>query len=212
MAPLSSEGAILSGFSWSEIAGQVSTSERSAGIEPRRFRVVAAFRPAARRFLVAARLPPCCTTLPSGCCLRASRSTLASSRRLPICRFALTSHRRFLRCRCCHGVGVYRHVEGSSNRNDSHRRTQRSACLLELCQVTPRPTQRTVRSERLSGDMMRSASVRSADDPDDGVVVPHVHPRDSQRVHDTWTRGDGRVEIHVLPHQYQRLAPAVATA
>ncbi len=24
------------------------------------------------------------------------------------------------------------------------------------------------------------------------------------RLHDAWTRGDGRVEIHVLPHQYQR--------
>lgn len=34
----------------------------------------------------------------------------------------------------------------------------------------------------------------------------------SPRLHDTWTRGDGRLEIHVLPHQYHHLAPAVATA
>jgi hypothetical protein len=34
----------------------------------------------------------------------------------------------------------------------------------------------------------------------------------SPRLHDAWTRGDGRLEIHVLPHQYQHLAPAVATA
>jgi len=39
-----------------------------------------------------------------------------------------------------------------------------------------------------------------------------VHELLSPRLHDAWTRGDGRVEIHVLPHQYQRLAPAVATA
>jgi hypothetical protein len=39
-----------------------------------------------------------------------------------------------------------------------------------------------------------------------------IHELLSPRLHDTWTRGDGRVEFHVLPHQYQRLASAVATA
>jgi hypothetical protein len=39
-----------------------------------------------------------------------------------------------------------------------------------------------------------------------------IHALLSPRFHEAWTRGDGRVEIHVLPHQYQRLAPAVATA
>ncbi|MPY86719.1 MAG: hypothetical protein GEU99_02215 [Luteitalea sp.] len=34
----------------------------------------------------------------------------------------------------------------------------------------------------------------------------------SPRLHDTWTRGDARLEIHVLPHQYHHLAPAVGTA
>lgn len=34
----------------------------------------------------------------------------------------------------------------------------------------------------------------------------------SPRLHETWTRGDGRLDIHVLPHQYHHLAPAVATA
>ena len=34
----------------------------------------------------------------------------------------------------------------------------------------------------------------------------------SPRLHDAWTRGDARVDIHVLPHQYHHLAPAVATA
>lgn len=34
----------------------------------------------------------------------------------------------------------------------------------------------------------------------------------SPRLHDVWTRGDGRLEVSVLPHQYQHLAPAVATA
>lgn len=64
------------------------------------------------------RLAAGCPTLASGCCLRASCSTLASCRRLPSCRFPLTSHRRLLCCRCCHGVGVYRHVVMSSNRKD----------------------------------------------------------------------------------------------
>ena len=34
----------------------------------------------------------------------------------------------------------------------------------------------------------------------------------SPRLHETWMRGDGRLDIHVLPHQYHHLAPAVATA
>ena len=34
----------------------------------------------------------------------------------------------------------------------------------------------------------------------------------SPRLHEAWTRGDGREEIHVLPYQYQHLAVAVATA
>jgi hypothetical protein len=34
----------------------------------------------------------------------------------------------------------------------------------------------------------------------------------SPRLHETWARGDGRLDIYVLPHQYQHLAPAVATA
>jgi hypothetical protein len=34
----------------------------------------------------------------------------------------------------------------------------------------------------------------------------------SPRLHETWTRGDGRLDIHVLPHQYHHLVPAVATA
>ena len=34
----------------------------------------------------------------------------------------------------------------------------------------------------------------------------------SPRLHEAWTGGDGRGEIHVLPHQYQHLALAVATA
>ena len=34
----------------------------------------------------------------------------------------------------------------------------------------------------------------------------------SPRLHEAWTRGDGLEEIHVLPHQYQHLALAVATA
>jgi len=39
-----------------------------------------------------------------------------------------------------------------------------------------------------------------------------IHELLSPRLHEAWTRGDGRIEIHVLPHQYQRLASAVATA
>lgn len=39
-----------------------------------------------------------------------------------------------------------------------------------------------------------------------------LHDLLSSRLHEAWTRGDGRVEIHVLPHQYQHLALAVATA
>jgi hypothetical protein len=31
-------------------------------------------------------------------------------------------------------------------------------------------------------------------------------------LHETWTRGDGRLDIHVLPHQYHHLVSAVATA
>ena len=31
------------------------------------------------------------------------------------------------------------------------------------------------------------------------------------RLHEPWTRGDGRLDIHVLPRQYH-LVPAVATA
>jgi len=38
-----------------------------------------------------------------------------------------------------------------------------------------------------------------------------IHELLSPRLHDAWPRGDGRVEIHVLPHHYLRLAPAVAT-
>jgi hypothetical protein len=41
---------------------------------------------------------------------------------------------------------------------------------------------------------------------------PALHELLSPRLHDTWTRGDGRLDIHVLPHQYHHLAPAVATA
>jgi len=39
-----------------------------------------------------------------------------------------------------------------------------------------------------------------------------LHDLLSPRLHEAWIRGDGRVEIHVLPHQYQHLALAVATA
>jgi hypothetical protein len=39
-----------------------------------------------------------------------------------------------------------------------------------------------------------------------------IHELLSPRLHQAWVRGEGRIEIHVLPHQYQRLAAAVATA
>lgn len=41
---------------------------------------------------------------------------------------------------------------------------------------------------------------------------PALHELLSPRLHDTWTRGDGRLDIHALPLQYHHLAPAVATA
>jgi hypothetical protein len=34
----------------------------------------------------------------------------------------------------------------------------------------------------------------------------------SPRLHEAWTRGDGRLEVQVLPYQYQHLAAATATA
>ena len=41
---------------------------------------------------------------------------------------------------------------------------------------------------------------------------PALHELLSPRLHETWTRGHGQLDIHVLPHQYHHLAPAVATA